>query len=269
MKPTIVLSHANGFPLATYQPMIRRLEALGYGVTGIARFGHDKDLPPDNNWHNLVRELTRFIDEKTEGPIFLIGHSLGGFLSIMAALERADRVKGLILLDSPVLSGFKSLIVRAAKRTGLIRRLSPGAVSATRRDRWAHEYAAHAHFKAKRAFAAFDEECLAAYINHGTIRVGDERHLLFSRDIETAIYNGIADHLNGLLRRTPFPMPVCFIGGTRSTELRQAGIRATRRHVRNRIQWIEGSHLFPFESPAQTATVIGRVLAEFETEMKD
>jgi hypothetical protein len=53
---------------------------------------------------------------------------------------------------------------------------------------------------------------------------------------------------------------VAFIGGTRSAENRQAGLAAVRALAHGRIQWIEGSHLFPMEKPAETAAAVLRML---------
>lgn len=39
------------------------------------------------SWLGLVKELLAEIDAQPE-PVWLVGHSLGGFLSLMAALRR-------------------------------------------------------------------------------------------------------------------------------------------------------------------------------------
>jgi pimeloyl-ACP methyl ester carboxylesterase len=54
------------------------------------------------------------------------------------------------------------------------------------------------------------------------------------------------------MRLHPPGAPVAFIAGTRSREVRQAGLAATQRITRGRISWIEGTHLFPFEKPQET-----------------
>jgi hypothetical protein len=50
------------------------------------------------------------------------------------------------------------------------------------------------------------------------------------------------------------------VGGTESAEVRQVGMRITERLADGRISWIEGSHLFPFERPHETADEVLRWL---------
>ena len=65
--------------------------------------------------------------------------------------------------------------------------------------------------------------------------------------------------------RAPFPVPVGFIAGTRSEEMRQAGMGATRKLVGENLVMIEGGHLYPLEKPQETArlahAMIERLLA--------
>ena len=67
-------------------------------------------------------------------------------------------------------------------------------------------------------------------------------------------------------RRHPFQCPVAFIGGTRSRETRTVGLSGTRQVVGPRLSWIEGSHLYPFERPAETVAEVLRWLALFEAD---
>jgi hypothetical protein len=89
---------------------------------------------------------------------------------------------------------------------------------------------------------------------------GDGVRLAFDRAVETRIYDTLPHHLGALLHRHPPRGPVAFIGGTRSAELRQVGLEATRALTRGRIAWIEGSHLFPMERPLDAAAAVLQAL---------
>jgi pimeloyl-ACP methyl ester carboxylesterase len=84
--------------------------------------------------------------------------------------------------------------------------------------------------------------------------------LAFRREVETRIYNTLPHHMGRVLNRHPPRCPVAFIGGTRSAEIRQAGLAATRALAHDRLSWIEGSHLFPMERPLDTAQAVLRLL---------
>ncbi len=259
----ILFSHANSFPAGTYAVLFRELRARGFQVKAVEKFGHDADYPVTDNWPHLVRQLHDFAARETGkagAPAFLVGHSLGGFLSILCAALHPQLARGVLLLDSPLLGGWKSHALRAAKRTPLVGALSPGSVSRKRRNRWPSREAALEHFRHKKAFARWDAQVLADYIAHGTHDAGGERVLGFDRDIETAIYNTLPDDLERVLRQHPLRCPVAFIGGLQSEEIRQVGLAMTSRITQGRMTMLDGSHLFPMERPLATAAAIEAAL---------
>jgi pimeloyl-ACP methyl ester carboxylesterase len=252
----IVFSHANGFPAGTYRLIFEAWRAAGFEVHAIEKYGHDQRFPVTSNWPHLRAQLIDFIEHEVGGPAFLVGHSLGGYLSLMAASRRPDLASGLVMLDSPLLSGWKARAVQLAKAAGIGERFSPGYVSKRRRQQWDSADAAFEHFAAKPAFARWAPGMLRDYIASGTEPHGALRRLSFHRDIETAIYNTLPHHLARVLRAHPLQCPAAFVRGSASEEIRQVGLRATERLVRGRIRTIEGSHLFPLERPAQTAAEV-------------
>ncbi len=257
---TLVISHANGFPASTYRQLFEHWQAAGWQVHAIEKIGHDPRYPVSPNWPHLRDELIHFIEHRSGGPVWLVGHSLGGFLSVLAASHRPALAQGLVLLDSPILPPLLGRALQLAQATGLGRRYSPGAVSRRRRQHWPDAEAAYQHFAAKPAFARWAPGVLRDYIDGGTEPAPEGRQLAFRRDTETAIYDTLPHHIVRLLRREPLRCPLAFIGGTASTEVKQVGLRATRRLSAGRISWIEGSHLFPFERPGETAAEVLRWL---------
>jgi pimeloyl-ACP methyl ester carboxylesterase len=261
--PPIVFSHANSFPAGTYVLLFRELRARGFAVAAVEKFGHDPQYPVTNNWPHLVQQLHDFAArevDKAGEPAFLVGHSLGGFLSILCAARHPQLARGVLLLDSPLVGGWKSHALRAVKSTPLVGSLTPGAVSRKRRNRWGSREEALEHFRHKKAFARWDPRVLSDYIAHGTHDEGGERVLAFDRDVETAIYNTLPDNLERVLRQEPLRCPAAFIGGLQSQEIGQVGLAMTRRVTAGRMTMIDGSHLFPMEQPVATAAAIEAAL---------
>ncbi len=264
-KPAIVFSHANGFPAGTYAQLFAAWRAAGHEVHAVDKIGHDRRYPASSNWPHLTEELTAFIEREGCGPAYLVGHSLGGFLSLLAASERPDLARGVVLLDSPLIEGWRAGLLAFFKTTGIGERFSPGHVSKRRRQAWDSAAAAHAHFMTKPAFAAFAPGVLADYIaagvEHGA--QGGEARLAFDRAIETTIYNTLPHHFSKRLRLRPLRCPMAFIGGSESDEVRRVGLGATRRATHGRMSTVQGSHLFPLERPAETAGAVLGWLAKF------
>lgn len=257
--PSIIFSHANSFSAGTYRVLFAELERRGFRVKALDKFGHDERYPVSNNWPHLVRQLTDFADaeqQKTGAPVFLAGHSLGGFLSLLAAVDKPELASGVLLIDSPILGGWRARGVGMAKSTKLIHAVSPGAISRRRRDSWPDVDAAVEHFRSKKAFARWDPQVLRDYIEHGTVEIDGKRVLGFSREIETAIYNTLPDNMEQLLKRKPLTCPVAYIGGRSSLEMRQVGMGMTEKVTKGRIIMLDGTHLFPMEQPVATAAAI-------------
>lgn len=184
----------------------------------------------------------------------LVGHSLGGYLSLLVACRRPELAASLVLLDSPVLAGWRAHSVQVMKLTRLIRRVSPGRISRQRRHHWASVDEARAHYAAKSLFARWAPGVLDDYLAAGLEPAPEGGvRLAFRREVETRLYDTLPHHLGPLLHRHPPQCPVAFVGGTRSNEVRQVGLAATRAVTRGRIEWIEGTHLYPMEQPAATA----------------
>ena len=72
----------------------------GWGYTRFDYSGHGRSSGTfkEGTIGSWLRDVLSVIDHLTEGPLVLVGSSLGGWLALLAALERKDRVKGLICL---------------------------------------------------------------------------------------------------------------------------------------------------------------------------
>jgi len=270
--PLIIFSHGNSFPGGSYSQLFKPLRARGYRVRAIDRFGHNPAHPVTSNWPHLVQELAEFAGHemaKAQTPAWLVGHSLGGVLSVMCAARHpilgGFKIAGVVLLDSPLLTGWRAKVLAASKHTRLIGAVSPGRISRQRRTHWASQEEVLAQWSKKRLFSKWDPACLADYVNHGTEMVTDANGqtqcvLRFDRTVETQIYNTLPHNVDRLLRKHPLSCPVSFVAGTHSAEMRQVGAHFAQRVVGSqqppRWQTIDGDHLFVFEKPKETAQLV-------------
>ncbi len=260
MTQHLVFSHGNSFPASTYRLMLDAWRARGWQVHAIEKLGHDPAYPVTDNWPHLVQQLQDFtpsIAAQHNSQVFMVGHSLGGFLSAMAGVRIPHLVRGVLLLDSPLIGGWRAQLLRWAKRSGRMHAYSPGAISQRRRAQWDSEDEALAHFLGKGKFSRWHPEVLRDYVQQGTQALSDgSRILSFDRQIETDIYNHLPHVMPQVLASGPMPFPVGFMGGKQSKEVRKAGLGLTRRITQGRIQMVEGSHLFPMEYPLETAALV-------------
>ena len=152
---TIVFVHANGFPAGTYNELFKLWRQAGWRVLAPPRLGHDPAYPVTSNWPKLRDELLAFVERESPAlPVHLVGHSLGGYLSLLAASRKPAWFAGVVLIDSPIVAGWRAHSVHMAKLTGLIGRVTPGRVSQQRRQHWDSADEAHAHYAAKSLFRA-------------------------------------------------------------------------------------------------------------------
>ena len=257
IKPLLHFTHGNSYPAGTYGQLLAALEH-DFDVRSSDMLGHDPAFPVTDNWRGLVDELIAQLATYQQ-PAILVGHSLGGMLSMMAARQRPDLARCVVMVDSPIVAGWRACVWRQLKRRGWGDRFSPAKFSAGRRHLFPSRQAAYAHYAAKDIFAKWAPGVLDDYLEHGLKPHADGVQLRFSRDVETAIYRTLP-HNMGRALDGKYPVPIGFIGGRSSAELGQAGIKATRQLVGEHLTMVDGGHLFALEAPQQTAREIGEMI---------
>jgi pimeloyl-ACP methyl ester carboxylesterase len=257
-KPILHFVHANSFPADTYRVFFSHL-GKHYDVQALSLHAHDPKYPVQDGWHALMLELVEVLTTRYDKPVILVGHSMGGMLSLMLAKARPDLVRCVVLLDAPVVAGWRALALRIAKSIGLDYKFSPAKRSQKRRMVWPDKEAAYRSYASKPMFAAWAPQVLRDYVEHGLVPHPEGVTLRFTRETETAVYRSIPDDVGAMVRRS-FHVPVGFIGGIDSVECRQAGLNATKRLVGKYFQKIPGGHLFPMESPAEAADALHQMI---------
>lgn len=260
-KPIVHFLHGNSFPAGTYSIFLDYL-AAHYDVRSLEMHGHNPAYPVTDGWPFLVQELIDTLTKNYQQPVILVGHSLGGILAFMATSLRPDLVRGVVVLDSPLVAGWRALMLMVSKKIGLDKKFSPARFSEKRRILWKSAEEAYQHFASKEMFAIWPPEVLRDYMTYGLKSHPEGVTLKFTREIESQIYLTLPHHLGSIARRG-LDVPVGFVGGTDSVECRQAGLAATKKLVGVHFTKIQGGHLIPMEVPKQTATAVHEMICLF------
>lgn len=124
-KALIFVSHGAGEHCGRYDELAQMLKGLDMLVFAHDHVGHGQsegERMVVSDFQVFVRDLLQHVDtvqkDYPEVPIFLLGHSMGGAISILAAAERPTHFSGMVLISPLVLANPESastLKVLAAK----------------------------------------------------------------------------------------------------------------------------------------------------------
>jgi len=260
--PLLHLAHANGFPPGSYRRLARALADDYHLVALPARplwpGSHPAEVP---TWHPLADDLVQGLDALGQTGIVGVGHSLGGVLTLWAALApragRPDLFRALVLVDPVILPRPWLWGLRLLRQLGLGDKqpLVQGALH--RRRTWPGRQACFEHYRQKTIFARWSDAALWDYVEAGTVVEADgsvrlryppewEAHLYDTVPLD--IYHDVA-HLR---------LPVLFLRGETSRTFRP-GVQArlARLLPQARTAMVAGAgHLLPMEKPEETAAAI-------------
>lgn len=253
MRELVHFVHGNGFPSPCYRQLLNRLHDR-YDYCYIDRVGHDRRFPVGDNWNALVDEVILSIKTQASIPVIAVGHSLGGVLSLLAAIKQPDLFKAVILLDSPIIGRVKSSILRLSKMLGMIDHITPAFRTRERREHWQFREQALSYLRSRALFKQFTPICLEDYIDYGLKKDDSGYSLRFNREIEYHIYRTIPHalhHYEGELN-----VPCALIYGNKSNVINRGDLGYMKKHYRVVSYETNGTHMFPMEHPEDVANLI-------------
>ena len=261
----ITFFHANGYPTGVYRQFLAAL-TVHATVDAPPILETAPQSPAHERWPLMLKLATASLRSSAAEPRqkrVLVGHSMGGYLALQAAAQQAAQISHVVLIDSPIPTGWRSAVMSFAQLTGLAYRSGPAPIAARRRDRWASRSAAKEFFAAKPFVQRFAPGVLNDFIEHALVDSSDGGvELRIPRNSESDIYAHIV-HRKALaavrLLRTQ-NVRVSFIAGEHSEELRMAGPAANERLFAQRFERMPHGHLIPLEAPQACADAVIRAL---------
>jgi len=200
--PSIHFAHANGYPPEGYQQFLQNFTPEYQVIASKFRPLWGGQQPKEvKNWRTFADDLIQFLDKQGLKRVIGMGHSMGGTISIIAALKRPDLFSQLVLID-PVIFPKRYYMVNKFLPNLLLKRIVPIAkTSSKRRNHWDSKAEVYQSWRQKRVFKRFSDEVLHDFVNHAIVpATNDGVTLAYSREWETQVYITVPYVFDDLLK---------------------------------------------------------------------
>lgn len=261
--PYLHLAPANGFPPATYLPLLTPLFDE-YRVICLPprALWPGEQLPAElREWDSVADDLLNGMRAHGIDSVIAVGHSFGGIASLLAAIREPARFRALCLLDPTFLLPEWLAGLERLRASGSPMQDFPLAQMALRRRRvFESAQAAYENFRSKAAFRDWPDETLRLYAQQGTRPAADGQgvELLWPPEWEAYYYCAPYTRMWAILPQLSPAIPLLIVRGATSDTLLPQAVEMLRAALpQMRYAEIAGhGHLFPHSAPAETASLI-------------
>jgi pimeloyl-ACP methyl ester carboxylesterase len=251
----VLFAHANGYPPLSYRRLTERLQdhcelrAMEHRPLWAGR-----EPPQKLRWELFADDLIHAVRDHYREPVWLLGHSMGGTISVLAAARAPELFAGLLLLDPVILPRRLELAMQLAGEKR--RRSNPMVKRALRRpEHFDNLEAAFSFYRPKRAFRNLSDEALWDYVRASKVHREDGGvQLRFSAAWEAAIYASVP-LVRPALKKLSLPT-LGLRGQDSDTLMPEVFARWQRWQPGAVLREIAGGHLFPLEHPDATAEAV-------------
>lgn len=251
--PPLIFLHATGFLPWLWHPLARELSVVSRIIA--PSFCDHREADPENgglNWATLAEDIVRLCDALQLKKPFLVGHSMGATVHIIANALCGLSAAGMVLIEP--------ILLPAEFYLGHMRvDEHPLAARAIRRTNfWRDRDEAMTYLRSRALFQGWDEEMLELYIRHGmTEGEGGGLRLACSPRREAALFMGGRQF-------DPWPLlskvscPVLIVEGEKSENGGFIDLDRIQSLIPNceRLMVKDAGHLIPMERPREVTRII-------------
>ena len=252
----LVFLHANGFPPGTYASLLNELVPLGRISTLEHRPLWQAKAPKFLDWEVYAEDAIATLRKQADRPVWLVGHSMGGAISLLIAHKAPELVKGIVALDPVTINSPFLAWSRLAFRLWPNKpRMIQGALG--RPHHFESHQTAFEFYRGKRAFAGIADKELMDYVTAAHASSDQGVTLRFSGEWEACVYRSPPSLWSKLRKLT---VPVHILGGKSSYVITPAVAERLRGYSNLQIEMMDAGHLLPMEKPLETAAFVTRVI---------
>ncbi len=264
--PGILFLHATGFNGETYQPLLEKLphhlraeawDLRGHGASPLAA-----DPAALTSWAVYANDVIAALVARGASQVFLAGHSLGAVVALLVAAKRPDLVRGLLMIEPPMVPPRVHLYARLPFGLAALRRFIPISRNAARRRATFPDLATiRAAYTGRGAFKTWQPGFLDAYVRGGTRPAANGGlELCCAPAWEAATF--VAFRHNPWRAFTKIRCPLHLLVGAHHSTVKNQLSRVSKYAPSARHEIIPGTtHFIPMEMPDLVAARIAELAA--------
>jgi len=208
-------------------------------------------------WMDLANYYIAHLEMNPPGkPMIAMGHSIGGIVIMLMAIQKPHWFKKIILLDPVMLPKGILAVIRVLKFLSLTHTIPLARAAKRRKNNFQDRATARNHYSRKKIFSRWEPRFLEAYVETCLHEDGKgEFQLSCAPQLESSIYQSIPLNVWRLPKK--LPTPALFIIGKLSDTVNKPGLSRLKRSSGNHIvKTVVAGHLFPFEKPTESMAII-------------
>lgn len=250
--------HANGFPLAVYQPILDAL-SRDYNVGALANratWPKSVEIPSNRNWQIYADDLISFLERQNQGPVVGVGHSMGATCTVLAAIKRPDLFSKLVLIEPAMVSKPLSYLVKAMPKK-MMNKINPAKGTLTKQDRFESREIYKDYIQKFNGYKNFSPEMFQRFSEHAIVESEDSNDfsLAFSKEWEAHNYTQPPNVMNEIAK---LKMPCVAIRAKPSIFFTEKLWQQWQKLQPNTVflENLNQGHLLPLEVPENCAELI-------------
>lgn len=256
----IHMSAANGFTAISYLELLN-LFTSQYSITGMdcrgTWSGHETP-PPNFTMHHFADDLIQAIEKKHDKPIIGMGHSQGGFVTLLAAIKRPDLFTKIVLIEPATLPYRWIDIVYPYIPKALLFKFFPFMKgSLQRKCNWQSHQQFHDHYRSHNTYKRFTDTSFYNYMNYGLVKNDNNQfQLRFSPQWEAHIFSIVEFMWKYLSKVT---VPTLLIRAEHSNLYTHKQFTRHNKQLPRFVTAYEIAntfHLLPLEKPLESSQII-------------
>lgn len=269
--------HANGYPPEAYKLFLNHfLDKYQVMALSLRPFLQDSDPASLKDWRDFRDDYLDFIDNQIsknrfggsktiDRQVIGVGHSVGAMTSLMAAIERPNLFKALVLMEPVLFPPWQGTLMRVFSPLNLMCVILPLIRTTLKRKvNFPNQELMFKNYREKPIFQRLSDDVLWDYIS-GLVKDNPDGtvNLNYSPAWEARIYEtaGLADayvwnNLPGI------PCPVLVLRGEESETLKPQVVQRMIRKLPDGQSHTEPGtgHLLPLEIPDRAASLVAAYL---------